>query len=53
MYTGRTTRAALDAIVDIGRPKFIKLMVMVDRAGANSPYRPTMPQNHKNSLLRM
>lgn len=37
LYTGRTTRAALDAIVDIGRPKFIKLMVMVDRGWRELP----------------
>lgn len=31
IYTGRTTRAAMDAIMDIGRPKKIQLAVLVDR----------------------
>ena len=31
LYTGRTTRAALDALIDYGRPKAIQLIVLVDR----------------------
>jgi pyrimidine operon attenuation protein / uracil phosphoribosyltransferase len=31
IYTGRTTRAAMDAIMDLGRPKKIQLAVLVDR----------------------
>lgn len=31
LFTGRTVRAALDQIVDFGRPKLIRLMVVVDR----------------------
>lgn len=31
LYTGRTVRAALDALVDFGRPRAIKLAVLVDR----------------------
>ena len=31
LYTGRTIRAALDALVDFGRPRFIRLAVLVDR----------------------
>lgn len=31
LFTGRTVRAALDQIVDFGRPKLIRLMVLVDR----------------------
>src|SRR4029078_3223435 len=31
LYTGRTTRAALDALIDFGRPKAIQLIVLVDR----------------------
>src|ERR671910_885437 len=31
LYTGRTTRAALDALTDFGRPKSIQLVVLVDR----------------------
>ena len=31
LYTGRTARAAMDALIDFGRPKFIRLAVLVDR----------------------
>ena len=31
LYTGRTIRAALDAIIDMGRPKTIQLAVLIDR----------------------
>lgn len=31
LYTGRTTRAALDAIMDFGRPEKVELMVLIDR----------------------
>ena len=31
LYTGRTVRAALDALIDFGRPKVIQLVVLVDR----------------------
>ena len=31
LYTGRTTRAALDALIDFGRPRSIQLIVLVDR----------------------
>ena len=31
IYTGRTVRAALDAIMDLGRPRVIQLAVLVDR----------------------
>ncbi len=37
LYTGRTIRAAMDALVDHGRPKFIRLMVMVDRGWRELP----------------
>jgi len=37
LYTGRTIRAAMDAIIDYGRPKFIRLMVMVDRGWREFP----------------
>lgn len=39
LYTGRTARAALDAIIDIGRPKAIQLMVLVDRGHRELPIR--------------
>ncbi len=40
IYTGRTIRAALDAIIDIGRPAKIQLAVMVDRGHRELPIRP-------------
>ena len=37
LYTGRTIRSALDALIDFGRPKFIKLAVLVDRGWRELP----------------
>ncbi|MDZ4224940.1 MAG: bifunctional pyr operon transcriptional regulator/uracil phosphoribosyltransferase PyrR, partial [bacterium] len=37
LYTGRTIRAALDALIDFGRPKFVKLAVLVDRGWRELP----------------
>jgi len=37
LFTGRTIRAALDALVDFGRPKAIQLAVMVDRGHRELP----------------
>ena len=37
LYTGRTTRAALDALIDFGRPRAIQLVVMVDRGHRELP----------------
>lgn len=37
LYTGRSTRAAMDALIDLGRPKAIKLAVLVDRQGRELP----------------
>jgi pyrimidine operon attenuation protein/uracil phosphoribosyltransferase len=37
LYTGRSTRAAMDALIDLGRPKAIKLAVLVDKAGRELP----------------
>ncbi|MFA5384392.1 MAG: bifunctional pyr operon transcriptional regulator/uracil phosphoribosyltransferase PyrR [Eubacteriales bacterium] len=39
IYTGRTIRAALDAIIDLGRPKVIQLAVLVDRGHRELPIR--------------
>ncbi len=39
LYTGRTVRAALDALVDFGRPKSIQLAVLVDRGHRELPVR--------------
>lgn len=40
LYTGRTVRAALDAVMDIGRPNTIQLAVLVDRGHRELPIRP-------------
>ena len=37
LYTGRTTRAALDALIDFGRPRGIQLIVLVDRGHRELP----------------
>jgi len=37
LYTGRSVRAALDALVDLGRPKAIRLVILVDRPGRELP----------------
>jgi pyrimidine operon attenuation protein / uracil phosphoribosyltransferase len=37
LYTGRSARAAMDALIDLGRPKAIRLAVLVDRPGRELP----------------
>ena len=37
LYTGRTVRAALDALIDLGRPQAIQLIVLVDRGHRELP----------------
>ncbi len=52
LYTGRTIRAALDALIDFGRPRAIQLVALVDRGHRELPIRadyvgrniPTSPQ---------
>jgi pyrimidine operon attenuation protein / uracil phosphoribosyltransferase len=39
LYTGRTVRAALDALIDLGRPKAVQLAVLVDRGHRELPVR--------------
>lgn len=39
LYTGRTVRAALDLIMDFGRPRAVALAVLVDRGGRELPIR--------------
>ena len=39
LYTGRTIRAALDAIIDMGRPNSIQLAVLIDRGHRELPIR--------------
>lgn len=40
LYTGRTIRAAMDALMDIGRPRSIQLAVLIDRGHRELPIRP-------------
>jgi pyrimidine operon attenuation protein/uracil phosphoribosyltransferase len=40
LYTGRTIRAAMDAVIDLGRPRMIQLAVLIDRGHRELPIRP-------------
>ncbi len=40
IFTGRTIRAAMDAIMDYGRPRSIQLAVLIDRGGRELPIQP-------------
>ncbi len=40
LFTGRTVRAAIDELIDFGRPKTIKLVVLIDRGGRELPIQP-------------
>ncbi|OPX86783.1 MAG: Bifunctional protein PyrR [Pelotomaculum sp. PtaB.Bin104] len=56
IYTGRTIRAALDAIIDLGRPKVIQLATLIDRGHRELPIRAdyigkNVPTSHKESIL--
>ena len=59
LYTGRTVRAALDALTDFGRPRAIQLAVLVDRGHRELPLRadyvgknlPTAPDQAVKVLL--
>ncbi|HOD27972.1 MAG TPA: bifunctional pyr operon transcriptional regulator/uracil phosphoribosyltransferase PyrR [Syntrophales bacterium] len=39
LFTGRTIRAAMDALIDFGRPRFIQLAVLIDRGHRELPIR--------------
>jgi pyrimidine operon attenuation protein/uracil phosphoribosyltransferase len=39
LFTGRTIRAAMDALIDFGRPKLIQLAVLIDRGHRELPIR--------------
>lgn len=60
LYTGRTVRAGMDALIDKGRPKSIQLAVLVDRGHRELPIRPdfvgknlpTSRQEKVNVLLK-
>jgi pyrimidine operon attenuation protein/uracil phosphoribosyltransferase len=49
IYTGRSIRAALEAITDFGRPAYIRLAVLVDRGGRELPIQP----DHIGRLLQV
>jgi len=40
LFTGRSVRAAMDAVIDFGRPRAIQLLVLVDRGHRELPIRP-------------
>ncbi len=40
LFTGRTARAALDALIDLGRPRAIQLVCLIDRGHRELPIRP-------------
>ena len=55
LFTGRTVRAALDAIVDLGRPLMVQLAVLVDRGHRELPIRPdyvgkNLPTSRRESV---
>ena len=55
LYTGRTIRAALDALIDLGRPRMIQLATLIDRGHRELPIRPdfigkNLPTSKKESV---
>ncbi len=55
LYTGRTIRAALDALTSFGRPRAVQLAVMIDRGHRELPIRPdyvgkNLPTRHDESV---
>jgi pyrimidine operon attenuation protein / uracil phosphoribosyltransferase len=55
LYTGRTVRAALDALADHGRPRTVQLAVLVDRGHRELPIRPdfvgkNLPTSHHETV---
>ena len=52
LYTGRTIRAAIDAIFDFGRPNRIQLAVLVDRGHRELPIRPDYVGKNLPTALR-
>jgi pyrimidine operon attenuation protein/uracil phosphoribosyltransferase len=52
LFTGRTVRAAMDALIDLGRPRSIQFAVLVDRGHREMPIRPDyVGRNIPTSLL--
>ena len=59
LYTGRTTRAAINELFDYGRPASVTLVVLVDRGGRELPIQPAfsaarvaLPRQQRLSLAR-
>ena len=55
LFTGRTIRAALDALIDLGRPRMIQLAILVDRGHRELPIRPdyigkNLPTSRRESV---
>jgi pyrimidine operon attenuation protein/uracil phosphoribosyltransferase len=55
LFTGRTIRAALDAIIDLGRPRSIQLAILIDRGHRELPIRPdyvgkNLPTSRRESV---
>lgn len=55
LFTGRTARAALDAVLHYGRPRSIQLVVLIDRGHREYPIQPdfvgrTIPTKHKERV---
>lgn len=55
LYTGRTVRAALDAIMDLGRPRAVQLAVLIDRGHRELPVRAdyvgkNIPTSHREEI---
>src|SRR5215510_13757532 len=58
LFTGRTIRAAMDALMDLGRPRVIRLAVLVDRGHRELPIRPdyigkNVPTRHDEAVRVM
>jgi pyrimidine operon attenuation protein/uracil phosphoribosyltransferase len=55
LFTGRTIRAALDALIDLGRPRSIQLATLIDRGHRELPIRPdyvgkNLPTSRRESV---
>ncbi|MFA5516458.1 MAG: bifunctional pyr operon transcriptional regulator/uracil phosphoribosyltransferase PyrR [Desulfuromonadales bacterium] len=55
LYTGRTIRAAMDALIDLGRPRSIQLAVLIDRGHRELPIRAdyvgrNVPTSHEEQI---
>ena len=58
LFTGRTIRAAMDALMDLGRPRIIRLAVLMDRGHRELPIRPdyvgkNLPTSRRESIAVM